>query len=307
MEHRRAKREAVAARGVPTTLVRRAVEAAWPGAHTTLRDAAPPIPATHQCTAGRLRLARPEVLPLRTDHRDDPLRALLQAATGMADGEHALVQVLARPATGARLRRARRSARRLKAGRTTPRLSSLFRLFAHAPQRTSPTAADPSHGVEVRQSVGKLTGPQWETHLRYAVALPAKATQPEATQAQLRGRAHALASSFSLYAARNWLARHRLPTPHPALNGRRFPGRGDLLSVPELAALAHLPVDADAPGLARPAPAPSPRPRPSPIPGPASSRSATQTPEPDAASASPSPTPATTSTSWAPQVPASPP
>ncbi|TGA86782.1 type IV secretion system DNA-binding domain-containing protein [Streptomyces sp. MZ04] len=236
---------------IPTTLVRRAVEAAWPGAHTTVRDATPPIPATHQCTAGRLRLARPEILPLRTDHRDDPLRTLLQAATGMADDEHVLVQVLARPATGARLRRARRSARRLKAGHTAPRLSSLFRLFAHAPQRTSPSITDPSHGAEVRQSVGKLTGPQWEIHLRYAVALPAKAAAPEATQAQLRGRAHALASSFSLYAARNWLARHRLPTPHSALNSRHFPGRGDLLSVPELAALAHLPTDADAPGLAR--------------------------------------------------------
>lgn len=236
---------------VPTTLVRRAVEAAWPGAHTTLRDAAPPFPATHQCTAGRLRLARPEVLPLRTDHRHDPLRALLQAATGMADGEHALVQFLARPATGARLRRARRSARRLKAGRTAPRLSSVFRLFAHAPQRTSPAAGDPAHGAEVRQSVGKLTGPQWDVHVRYAVALPAKTADNDGPQAGLRGRAHALASSFSLYAARNWLARHHLSTPHPALAGRHFPGRGDLLSVPELAALAHLPTDPEAPGLAR--------------------------------------------------------
>lgn len=86
---------------IATALVRRAVEAAWPGAHTTLTDATAPFPATHECTAGRLRLARPEILPLRTDHKSDPLRALLQAATGMADGEHALVQVLARPATGA--------------------------------------------------------------------------------------------------------------------------------------------------------------------------------------------------------------
>ncbi|MFI6093502.1 type IV secretory system conjugative DNA transfer family protein [Streptomyces sp. NPDC051218] len=233
----------------PTTLVRRAVEAAWPGAHTTLSDAAPPFPADHRCTAGALRLARPEVLPLRTDHKDDPLRALLQAATGMTEGEHALVQLLARPATGARLRRSRRSARRLKAGHTAPRLSALFRLFTHAPQRTSPAATDPSHGVEVRQSVGKLTGPQWEVAIRYAIALPHKS---EGAEARLRGRAHALASAFSLYAARNWLARHRLPDPHPALSARRFPRhRGDLLSVPELAALAHLPADPDAPGLAR--------------------------------------------------------
>ncbi|WP_308315442.1 type IV secretion system DNA-binding domain-containing protein [Streptomyces sp. ISL-100] len=237
---------------IPTALVRRAVEAAWPGAHTTLTDiAAPPFPATYRCTAGTLRLARPEILPLRTDHAEDPLRALLQAATGMSECEHALVQVLARPATGARLRRAKRGARRLKAGRTAPRLSSLFRLFAHAPQRTSPAAADPSHGAEVRQSVGKLTGPQWEVTIRYAVALPPKASPAERIQARLRGRSHAIASAFSLYSARNWLTRHRLRTPHPVLSNRHFPHRGDLLSVPELAALAHLPVDPDAPGLAR--------------------------------------------------------
>ncbi|MET9036954.1 type IV secretory system conjugative DNA transfer family protein [Streptomyces mirabilis] len=233
---------------VPTALVRRAVEAAWPGAHTTVTEAEPPFSAQHLSTAGHLRLARPEVLPLRTDHKSDPLRALLQAATGMAEGEHALVQILARPATGARLRRAQRSARRLKAGHTAPRLSALFRLFSHAPQRSTATSLDPSHGAEVRQSVGKLTGPQWDVHIRYAVALPAK---DEEAEARLRGRAHAIASSFSLYAARNWLARHRFRTPHPALTARCFPRRGDLLSVPELAALAHLPTDADAPGLAR--------------------------------------------------------
>ncbi|MGW3066959.1 type IV secretory system conjugative DNA transfer family protein [Streptomyces sp. NPDC001130] len=233
---------------VPTALVRRAVEAAWPGAHTTLSDAGPPFPTAHLCTAGRLRLARPEILPLRTDHKTDPLRALLQAATGMAEGEHALVQVLARPATGARLRRAKHSARRLKAGHTAPRLSSLFRLFAHAPQCTTAASPDPAHGTEVRQSVGKLTGPQWDVHIRYAVALPAK---DDNAQARMRGRAHALASAFSLYAARNWLARRRLPDPHQSLATRHFIRRGDLLSVPELAALAHLPTDPDAPGLAR--------------------------------------------------------
>jgi hypothetical protein len=233
---------------LPTTLVRRAVEAAWPGAHTTVSDAEPPFPAQHLNTAGHLRLARPEVLPLRTDHKSDPLRALLQAATGMTEGEHALVQILARPATGARLRRAKRSARRLKAGHTAPRLSALLRLFSHSPQRTTATSLDPAHGAEVRQSVGKLTGPQWDVHIRYAAALPAKT---EGAEAQLRGRAHAIASAFSLYAARNWLARHRFREPHAALTARSYSRRGDLLSVPELATLAHLPVDPDAPGLAR--------------------------------------------------------
>ncbi|MBC9718035.1 type IV secretion system DNA-binding domain-containing protein [Streptomyces sp. TRM66268-LWL] len=236
---------------IPTSLVRRAVEAAWPGAHTTLTDATAPLPAGHACTAGALRLARPENLPLRTDHPEDPLRALLQAATAMNEQEHALVQVLARPATGARLRRARRSARRLKAGHTAPRISSLFRLFAHAPQRTSAATTDPSHGVEVRDSAGKLLGPQWEVAIGYAVTQGVKVTEPSKTTDRLRGRAHAIASAFSLFAGRNWLTRHRLTRPHPVLADRYFPRRGDLLSVPELAALAHLPVDPDAPGLVR--------------------------------------------------------
>ncbi|WP_185930049.1 hypothetical protein, partial [Streptomyces sp. WAC05858] len=66
-----------------------------------------------------------------------------------------------------------------------------------------------------------------------------------------RGRAHALASAFGLYAELNWLARTRLAHPERWLEGRVFPQRAALLSVPELAALAHLPLDADAPGLRR--------------------------------------------------------
>ena len=67
-------------------------------------------------TGGTLRLARTEVLPLKTDHGSDPLRALAAAGSGLTAGEHAIVQVLARPVTGARLRRARRAARRLRTG-----------------------------------------------------------------------------------------------------------------------------------------------------------------------------------------------
>ncbi len=233
---------------VPTALVRRAVEAAWPGAHTRLADPAPLTAAGHAVTAGRLRLARPEVLPLRTDHDADPLRALLQAATGMDPSETATVQILARPATGTRVRRARRAARRLKAGSNPHRLGALFDVLVHAPQRTHPTHADPSHGAEVRQTVTKLSGPQWEVDIRYSVALHPKTSGVEA---RLRGRAHALASAFALFAARNWLARTRLARAGEVMDGRWFPRRGSLLSVPELAALAHLPVDPDAPGLAR--------------------------------------------------------
>ncbi|MER6145411.1 type IV secretion system DNA-binding domain-containing protein [Streptomyces sparsogenes] len=233
---------------VPLGLVRRAVEAAWPGAHSRVLEPPGLIPPGHEVSAGRLRPARPEVLPLRTEHAADPLRALLQAATGMGEGETAFVQILARPATGAVVRRARRAARRLKAGQPARRFPALSALLLHRPQPTTTGRQDVEHSVVVRQSAAKLAGPQWQTTIVYAATCT---SEEERARDVVRGRAHALASAFGLYAERNWLARTRLPKPHRLLEGRLFPQRAALLSVPELAALAHLPLDADAPGLRR--------------------------------------------------------
>lgn len=66
----------------------------------------------------------------------------------------------------------------------------------------------------------------------------------------LRGRAHAIASAYALYSGHNYLRRHRLRRPSPVLE-RRWLRRGDLCSVTEMAALAHLPFDSAVPGLAR--------------------------------------------------------
>jgi hypothetical protein len=65
---------------VPPGMAERAIEAAWPGAHAITAPAAPPVPAQMTVTGGTLRLARPEILPLKTDHRADPLRALAAAS-----------------------------------------------------------------------------------------------------------------------------------------------------------------------------------------------------------------------------------
>ncbi|MGW3626190.1 type IV secretory system conjugative DNA transfer family protein [Streptomyces sp. NPDC000880] len=234
---------------VPLGLVRRAVEAAWPGAHTRVTEPTSLLPDGHTVTAGRLRPARPDVLPLRTDHPADPLRALLQAATGMGEDESACVQILARPATGGALRRARHQARRLKAGHTSARLPALAALLLHRAQPAATGKQDPEHGAAVRQSATKLSGPQWQCALTYAATCTPK---QERAQDVARGRAHALASAFGLYADRNYLARARRARPEPHLSARQFPlSRPALLSVPELAALAHLPLDADAPGVQR--------------------------------------------------------
>ena len=111
----------------------------------------------------------------------------------------------------------------------------------------------------MRASVAKSAGPQWDTQIRYATATTAvppaqgrrrdTAAQAQA-RARLRGLAHGIASATALYSGRNWLARRHLRHPAAQIAARRF-RRGDLLSVPELAAIARLPADASVPGLAR--------------------------------------------------------
>jgi hypothetical protein len=76
---------------IPPGLVERAAEAAWPGAHAVTAPAAPALPGRVLATGGTLRLARPEILPLRTDLPSDPLRALAGAAAALGDGEHAVL------------------------------------------------------------------------------------------------------------------------------------------------------------------------------------------------------------------------
>jgi hypothetical protein len=108
--------------------------------------------------------------------------------------------------------------------------------------------------VQNRAIVGKQRGSQFETVVRYAVAtlLPANADEKEVRTARevARGRVHALAASFASYTEHNHYTRHRVRRPGRLIDSRRL-GRGDLLSVPELAAIAHLPTDEAIPGIQR--------------------------------------------------------
>jgi hypothetical protein len=269
---------------IPPGLVERAVEAAWPGAHAVTAPAAPAIPGQVLATGGTLRLARPEILPLRTDLPSDPLRALAGAAAALGDGEHAVLQVLARPVTGGRLRRARRAARRLRGGQA-PRLSSRLLDLATpggtgTPRRAAP-AADPERAADIRAATAKMAALQWDAQIRYLTATTTTAAGREAgwrerlrarparvqAMARLRGLAHGLASATALYAGPNWLARRRLHRPAAKINARVF-RRGCLLSVPELAALAKLPGDPALPGLSQAGARSVPPPPGIPLPGP---------------------------------------
>ncbi|MDA8275763.1 MAG: type IV secretion system DNA-binding domain-containing protein [Actinomycetota bacterium] len=238
---------------VPATvapgLVERAVEAAWPGAQTTTTPAVPPLPAGTSVTGGELRLGAGDHYPLKTDHRVDPLRPLLGALSGLSEHEQACVQVLARPVTGRRLRALSKAAVHRRNGRPPGRAGRLLDLAtpgASGP-RAHPSDVDPARPADVAAILDKAAQPCWAVTIRYAVVTD----QPGRTaKAALRGRAHAVASAFAVYAGRNHLDRHRLRHPARTLAARRL-GRGDLLSVAELAALAHLPTDQTVAGLAR--------------------------------------------------------
>ena len=216
------------------------------------------------------------------------------------------MQILARPLTGRRLTRLHKAAAARRAGRPATRAARLVDLVTPGPD-AQPANTDPSRSADVADILDKAAQPCWAICVRYAVATSATDSQ---APARLRGRAHAVASAFSLFAGRNRLDRRRLRHPAQVLAGRRF-GRGDLVSVAELAALAHLPTDQTVPGLAR-AGAKAVAPPPA-LARPAALAAATGTQSPKvlgdaqaggraARSRSPSPTPATTSTSWGPRV-----
>ncbi|MTD58157.1 hypothetical protein [Amycolatopsis pithecellobii] len=270
---------------VPTSRIDAALRAAWPG--TLVLDHTPTTPRSGQSgeaahasttrlvvTGGSVRPERPEHLPLRVpesrDESADPLRAL-EAVTGqLAEGESAVVQILARPAVGRRLRRYRRTVDRLHSGRPERRsalasfVSVLVREVMEIVTGSNSTAAtsdhtprrlDPQQTEELREIRAKKQQPQWEVALRYYAATTAHG--PQAAD-RVRGIADSLFGAFALLAGRNALARHRLPKPRAVVAARRL-RRGALLSAGELAALAHLPArtDALASGQARSVPAPA--------------------------------------------------
>ncbi|MEU1389992.1 MULTISPECIES: ATP-binding protein [unclassified Nonomuraea] len=234
---------------VPQNLVEHAIEAAWPSSRTVIHQADPPVPLSGYATGGQLVLARGERLPIRHDHRTDPLRALIGAAVGMPGWQHACVQVLARPATGSRLTSRGNAAAWL--------LRCLLDLLVPGPRHLTRPHTDRAERLEelneARAVRDKAHHSRYEVAIRYAVQAdepaPAEAAR-KVRQNAIRGRAHALASVFALFSGHNRLERRRLLRPVSRLASRRM-NRGYLLSVPELSAIAHLPLDVAVPGLQR--------------------------------------------------------
>jgi hypothetical protein len=252
---------------VPPRMVERAIEAAWPGARAKPLELPvsplPPAGPGDAVTGGRLVLGRTEALPLNVKHEADPLRALIGAGTALGSGQGACVQVLARPASTWRVARARYRLRRLEGKADHAGKSVLF--DALTPGGGSDRARlfmDARLTADARAAAGKLAGPLYEVEIRYGALVPGtgqgstrrgmrvRRRCDAAAVSQARGTAHALASATCVYAERNFLRRRRLRDPLRCLSLRAM-SRGQLFSVAELAALAHLPWDVNAPGLAR--------------------------------------------------------
>jgi hypothetical protein len=240
---------------VPPGMVERAVEAAWPGARTTSTKHMPfEVPDGWVVEGGRLTLARPAWMPLRTRFDADPLRGLFTAA---AQSPIAAVRVLARPCGAHANQRLHQAARQLRAGHPTSTASRALDLFTPGAPTRRPSG-DPAVSAEVKDALAKAAQPLWDIELRFLVATEDD-DLPDPVAA-CRGRAHAVASSFAVFHDRNRLARRHLADPAAMFAAHEMPSRGSVVSAGELAAMAHLPTDPHTAGLAiagaRPVPPP---------------------------------------------------
>ncbi len=263
---------------IPPGLIERAVASAWPGAHTDTREPArPPLPnpvkgIRRVVAGGELRLGRHEGLPLSTEHSGDLVRNLITAADDLGPGQATCVQVLARPVTGRRVARATRSAASTgtRAGVAARLLREALDLLTPGSNsaRTSRATAGAGTGrasdrqtsleysAAARAAAAKARGAHWETVVRYAASIPVSTDPSEidstaAATAVARGRADALATTFGACTDHNYYRRRRRHFRLQRLIRERRLGRGDVLSVPELATIAHLPTDDGLPGLQR--------------------------------------------------------
>jgi hypothetical protein len=229
-------------RAVPPGLVERALAAAWPGVTIGVdADASEPLPLAQELQAGELVLAGPDWFPLGGRDGADPLRLVLGQLTGLGGGEHALVQVIARPATIREQRRLTQAARRIRAGIPVTQLARLLDFVLPRPR--SHRTADPTVSPDVRAVLDKSAHPLFRCLVRLAVTADSRE--------RARGRMHALAGAFAAYEGRAGLRRRRLQRPVRKLRLRTLGRRAFLLAIPELAALAHLPAEPALPGLVR--------------------------------------------------------
>jgi hypothetical protein len=229
---------------VSAMAVARAIGSAWPGARCHVHDATSPVMCGRLSLSGELRLAGPSWRSLSTEHASDPLRTVIGALEAEREGEHAVVQILARPATSRQTRAVTRTVRSLHTGKPAalvPRLLAAWRTTSPPPLRP-----DPFRAASVRHGVDKVTDlPAFEVCVRYGVA---SGSGERGRRRRLSARASELTAAFGVYAADTHFVARRRPGCRRRLE-RRTLRRGQVVGLSELAALVHLPSDELVPGL----------------------------------------------------------
>jgi len=228
---------------IPPGLIERAVASAWPGASTIVEPAGrdEPVSAGMVQVASELVLAGPDWFSIDSSMSPDPVPLILGQLSGLHDEQRALVQVLARPATRREQRRLRAAARYLRAGVPTGRPARLLDLLTRG--SSARPILDPTISPDVRDVLDKSAQPLFRCLIRVAVSAPSRV--------EARGRIDAVIGGFAPYEGRVGLRRRRVRSSRVKLRDRRLGRRAFLLSIGELAALAHLPSETGIPGLIR--------------------------------------------------------
>jgi hypothetical protein len=231
-------------RTIPPGLLERAIASAWPGASAidASDDLEEAVPAGSVRATTELTLCSPEWFALSSGMDPDPLPLILGQLAGLTGGTRALVQVIARPATGREQHRLRAAARRIRRGEPASLIARIPRALSTQP--AAPPRLDPTVSPDVREVMQKSAEQLYRCLIRVTVTA--------ATRREARGRIHAILGSFAPYnGARVWLRRRRVTRARMRVCTRRLGRRAFLLGVSELAAIAHLPYAQGIAGLAR--------------------------------------------------------
>jgi hypothetical protein len=163
--------------------------------------------------------------------------------------------VLARPAPGRRIAQARRAVLALRRGTPTSGSARLLDalggatgglLDASTGRSPHGASSDPLALADVRVVTEKVqAAPHFEVALRYGV----EGGEGRIGRRTRRHRLRQLDAALGLYTGRNHLVGRHLARPRAALTSHRM-HRGFLCSAAELAALAHLPAEPAAYGMA---------------------------------------------------------
>ena len=254
---------------VPPGMVERAIEAAWPGAHTRTAAAAAarPLRAGPRSKPRAANCVWPAARRCRSAPTSPPTRSAPCSARrpGSAPASRPSCRSWPGPVTGRRVKTARRAARHPRAGRSGHPVGRLLDLLTPARTAAAPPHCRRVHAGPADRAGDVRRGPgdrgqaarrpvrdphPLRRHRHHDPADTRRAGAPSPRTACAAGRTRS-PRAFAAFTEHNYYRRTRLRRPLAALWPNGGSTQGDLLSIPELAALAHLPWDEAIPGLQR--------------------------------------------------------